>query len=467
MKTAAAYIRVSTGEQTEFSPASQLKAIKNYAAANGLEIPERFIFSDEGISGRSANKRPGFQKMIAIAKTKPSPFSVILIWKFSRFARSRKDSIIYKTLLRHECGIEVISVSEQLSQDNTSVLIEALIEAMDEYYSLNLAEEVRRGMQEKFSRGGVVSQPPIGYITGNGGFIPDPENAPIVKYIFSSYLSGSNMSQIAQELNSMGFTTVRGKPFERRSVEYIITNPVYTGKLRRSKSGGTLHDRFHQNLLNVSIVQGKHQAIISEKSFQLAQEIYKSSSKLASRHFRNSCNTDYMLRGIVRCSSCGGTLILQRKSQCLQCQNYAKRKCNVSHGISLNKIINSVFGELLKDYSGVIEITISDSRPNEIPVNELIARQQQMLNNAQSAYCSGVDTLEEYAQKKRQILQSIDNLQKIETYPPIIQKVMYTDLKILQSNDTSVQLKNLILRSLISSIVLIKPNNSLEINYLL
>lgn len=163
MKTAAAYIRVSTEDQVEYSPDSQLKAIRDYARKNDMILPEEFIFVDEGISGRKAAKRPEFMKMIGTAKIKPKQFDVILLWKFSRFARNREDSIVYKSMLRKQCGIEVISISEQLGEDKTSILIEALIEAMDEYYSINLAEEVRRGMTEKAQRGEVVSTPPFGY----------------------------------------------------------------------------------------------------------------------------------------------------------------------------------------------------------------------------------------------------------------------------------------------------------------
>ena len=173
MKTAAAYIRVSTDDQVEFSPDSQLKAIHKYAKDHDFILPEEFIFVDEGISGRKADKRPSFQRMIGTAKLKPKPFDVILLWKFSRFARNRQDSIVYKSMLRKQCGIDVISISEQLGEDNTAILIEALIEAMDEYYSVNLAEEVKRGMNEKFSRGGVVSQPPYGYKMQDGVFVPD------------------------------------------------------------------------------------------------------------------------------------------------------------------------------------------------------------------------------------------------------------------------------------------------------
>ena len=105
MQPAAAYIRVSTDDQTEHSPESQLKELKDYAARHDLMIDPQHIYIDAGISGRKAAKRPQFQKMIAAAKEKPSPFGTILVWKFSRFARNQEESILYKSLLRRECNV--------------------------------------------------------------------------------------------------------------------------------------------------------------------------------------------------------------------------------------------------------------------------------------------------------------------------------------------------------------------------
>ena len=64
MPIAAAYIRVSTEDQTEYSPAAQLEEILAFARKNGFSVPDEFVFADEGISGRSAEKRPAFQRMI-------------------------------------------------------------------------------------------------------------------------------------------------------------------------------------------------------------------------------------------------------------------------------------------------------------------------------------------------------------------------------------------------------------------
>jgi DNA invertase Pin-like site-specific DNA recombinase len=100
MNIAAVYIRVSTDSQTEYSPDAQLKAIKEYAKKHDIQIDPRYIFKDEGISGRKAEKRPAFMEMIRTAKSKPSPFNKILVHKFDRFARNREDSIVYKSLLK-------------------------------------------------------------------------------------------------------------------------------------------------------------------------------------------------------------------------------------------------------------------------------------------------------------------------------------------------------------------------------
>ena len=134
---AAAYIRVSTEEQTEFSPESQLDKIIAYADKHGYYIKQENIFYDCGISGKSTNKREGFKSMIEKAKQKPAPFKAVLVWKFSRFARNREDSIFYKSMLRKKYGIKVISVSEDIGDDKMSLLVEAMIEAMDEFYSIN------------------------------------------------------------------------------------------------------------------------------------------------------------------------------------------------------------------------------------------------------------------------------------------------------------------------------------------
>ena len=108
---AALYIRVSTHDQEELSPDSQKRLLLDYASSHGFLVSPVHIYQENGISGRSAEKRPAFQHMIADAKSQAHPFDVILVWKFSRFARNQEESIVYKSMLRKNCHVDVVSIS--------------------------------------------------------------------------------------------------------------------------------------------------------------------------------------------------------------------------------------------------------------------------------------------------------------------------------------------------------------------
>ena len=152
LKIGAAYVRVSDERQDEYSPDSQLKKIREYASKEGYLIPDEYVFYDDGISGKNVKNRENFNQMIALAKDKNHSFDRIYVWKLSRFARNQEQSIVYKNLLR-KMGVSVVSVSEPLPDGPFGSLIERIIEWMDEFYLINLATEVSRGMNEKVSRG--------------------------------------------------------------------------------------------------------------------------------------------------------------------------------------------------------------------------------------------------------------------------------------------------------------------------
>src|SRR3990172_4028808 len=120
----ALYARVSSEKQAEkdLSISSQLKALRAYAEKQGWLVYREFI--DEAESARSAD-RPAFQEMIALTKSKEKSFDAILVWKLSRFARNREDSIIYKSLLRKR-GIQVVSVSEPTDDSPVGRLLEGM-----------------------------------------------------------------------------------------------------------------------------------------------------------------------------------------------------------------------------------------------------------------------------------------------------------------------------------------------------
>lgn len=126
--------------------------------------------------------------MIGTAKSKEHPYDVILVWKYSRFARNQEESIVYKNLLKKN-NVDVISISEPVVDGPFGALIERIIEWMDEYYSIRLSGEVLRGMTENALRGGYQSAVPFGYKTNRQTGIPDivQDEAAVVQKIFDIY----------------------------------------------------------------------------------------------------------------------------------------------------------------------------------------------------------------------------------------------------------------------------------------
>lgn len=476
LKIAAAYIRVSTDDQTELSPDSQVKKIQEYAKAHGYVVPNEFIFHDDGISGRTTKKRPGFNKMIATAKTEPKPFDAILVWKFSRFARNREDSIVFKSMLKKR-GIDVISISEAVGDDKMSILIESLIEAMDEYYSVNLSEEVVRGMTEKVSRGQAVSVPPLGYKIENGKFYIDEEIAPIVRSIFKDYLDGKGCREIAMQLNTKGYKTRRGNKFENRTVQYIIDNPVYAGYIRWDIDGRGARSYYRDG--KEMIVQGTHEPLIDKETYEKVKSMRKLEKSTAKKYERKTpVVNDFALRGLVRCSNCGGTLCMSSTGKSLQCYKYAHGSCDVSHNISLNKINNALLNTLKEDIHNT-NLNITETENNitvSIDYDKKIKREEEKLIRIKDAYQSGIDTLEEYKANKERINSTIQMLQneKNEELKKAPKKTtaelknkIRNAVELLSSPDATERAKNEALKSFIDKIVFDRKASQITIFYFL
>ena len=473
MKTAAAYIRVSTGDQIEYSPDSQLKLLREYAKKNDYILPDEFIFQDDGISGRKAKNRPEFMKMIATAKTKPKPFDVILVWKFSRFARSREDSVVFKSMLRKQCGIDVISISEPIGEDKTSILMEAIFEAMDEYYSVNLSEEVKRGMLEKASRGEIVTPPSFGYTVENGYYVPHPEEAPVVRRIFESYLAGTGIRRIALALGADGIRTKRGNLPDNRFVEYILRNPVYIGKIRWSKGGRNSNNRYRDDAAdNVLIIDGKHEPIIDIKTWDAVQEKITANKKAYRKYQRSEEPAPFMLKGLVRCCTCGATLIQSQKGKGMQCHNFSRGHCNVSHYISI-PIINKAVTEAIEYAVATSTFNIKPERHTmsdpSSEIDKLIAAEYRKLDRVKAAYENGTDTLDEYAENKAKINAQIKKLeaqrpkQKNTFNKSAYSKKVLSVLKIIKDPKKTEQEKNEALRTVVDHIILHRPENTIDV----
>lgn len=401
-KIAAAYIRVSTDDQIEYSPDAQLAEIRKYAASHGYVLPNEFIFLDEGISGKNTGKRPEFNRMIGTAKQKPRPFDAILLWKFSRFARNREDSIVYKSMLRKELGIDVVSISEPLADDKMSIIMEAMIEAMDEYYSLNLAEEVKRGMTEKARRGGLQANPSFGYRVESNTLVPVPGEADLVRSIFDRFIAGEGLFPIAKWLNGMGITTHRGNKFENRTIEYILRNPVYIGKMRWNPTGRTRRDFGNENII---LADAAHEPLISQETWDAAQRRMASVKAQWKYHGRPITEHKRWLSGLVRCADCGSTLIFAAPHY-WKCNGYVRGKCKSSQHVSDEKLTDMLFALMERDCQANIPVSYKTARPRPEAIDEAALLKEQRtqlsakLERLREAYLSGIEDLASYGAAK-------------------------------------------------------------------
>ena len=299
---AALYARVSSDRQdVDLSVAAQLRALRDYAKNNGYSVAREYV--DEAESGRIAD-RPQFRQMIDEGGKATAPFQVILVWKFSRFTRKREHAVAFKSMLRRK-GIRVVSITEHADDSPTGKLMEAIIESVDEFYSENLAEEVKRGMREAASRGYfLASRAPFGYtrvkvsdgVKDRPTLEVDPVAAPIVKEIFESSRRGNGLKEICKELNGRGITN-RGRRWQKNIVHYLLTNEAYTGtavwgvKSKDEKAGEPVR------------VENAWPALVSRELFDEVQQGLHQRAPTVARPGR--VGSQYLLSGLLRCGVCG------------------------------------------------------------------------------------------------------------------------------------------------------------------
>ena len=461
-KIAAAYIRVSTDDQLEYSPDSQLKVIRQYAKNNGYLLPDDLVFvEDEGRSGRSSKNRPEFLRVISAAKKQPAAFEAILIWKYSRFARNQEESIVYKNML-HRSGVEVVSVSEPLPEGPYGKLIERIIEWMDEFYSINLSGEVRRGMTERAARGKPNTCAPFGYAMRDGIYHPDPDTAPVVQMIFRDFAGGMAKTQIVQKLNSLGHRSLRGNPFELRTVDYILRNPVYIGFVRWTPDGRAGRDMSRESSI---VVKGEHEPIISPELWKEVAAQLAKTSQLYPRAARQVKSGEYMLHGLVRCGQCGAVMTLSNGGglRGMQCQRYSKGTCT-SHYVRLSRINQAVLDQIKADIAGQ-SMRIRVRQPEQpastdaAVIRRRIEKEQLRLQRAREAFQAGVDTLEEYRETKEAVLAAIQKLQEAAQPPPprkvdlaAFRRSLSDALPVLEDPTVREEEKNFLLRTFIEKV---------------
>lgn len=283
---AVVYARYSSHSQGEQSIEGQLSEAHRYAEAHGYTIVHEYV--DRAQSGRTDN-RAAFQQMLR--DTAKKQFDVIICWKVDRFGRNREEIAINKMRCRKN-GVRVEYVAEKIPDTPEGVVLEAVLEGFAEYYSLQLSQNVRRGLAESAekcqSTGG---NRPLGYKTGpDKKFVVDEDTAPTVRKVFAMYAQGATVSEIVRALNAQGLRTKRGTPFTQNSLHAMLKNEkyigVYTYDGRRIENGVP--------------------RIVDDETFYKVQEMLKVNKRAPAKTWSRA---DYLLSDKLFCGKCGSPMV--------------------------------------------------------------------------------------------------------------------------------------------------------------
>lgn len=329
------YGRYSTNMQREESIEGQFRECQEYADKHGLVITGEY--ADRALSGKFSESRSQFLRMIKDAEK--GLFDVLLVYKMDRFARNRYDAAVYKYRLRR-AGVKVISVREHIPEGAEGIILESVLEGYAEYFSANLAENVRRGakdtaLEAKFNGG----QVPYGYVIEDGKYKADEARAEVVREVFTRYAAGETYRGIYTSLNERGLRTLKGKPFSRGSIASILCNEKYIGQFIYNVGDGDAVE-----------IEGGCPAIVSNELWQAVQARREVSSKTPRK---DKGAIKYVLSGKIICPLCGDTFhgfscVANGVQYSYYKHNHVDGICNCSnkHMIRRDKLNDRVFAAI-------------------------------------------------------------------------------------------------------------------------
>lgn len=274
------YARYSSHRQNEESIEQQVDECAKFARENGITVID--IYADHAVSGKT-DKRQEFQKMLKDAEK--GKFEVVIAYKSNRIARNMLNALQYEERL-DKLGIKTMYCKEEFGNNAAGRFAFRMMLNMNQFYSENLAEDIRRGMADNAQQCKVNGSIPLGYKKGEDGkFEIDPEGAAVVREIFSQFNDGVPLAEVADSLNSRGIRTRHNRPFNRSSFHAMLKNDAYIGTYRHSGV----------------VVEGGIPAVLDKSTFQEAQERLRSG-----RTVRKS--TVFYLTGKLFCGRCNSPM---------------------------------------------------------------------------------------------------------------------------------------------------------------
>lgn len=370
MKTAVIYARYSSDRQTEQSIEGQLRVCNDYAERNDILIIDTYI--DRAMTGTNDN-RANFQRLMK--DSAKQAWDIVLVYKLDRFSRNKYEMAMHKKTLRDN-GIKLVSAMENIPDTPEGIILESLLEGMAEYYSAELSQKVKRGMNESRHKGQYTGGLIIyGYKVENKKVLIDEEQAKILRYMYEQYASGVYVKDIIAELTEKGIY-YRGKPFKRTTVYNLLRNEKYAGILRHG-------DEVFTNI---------YPQIVPDEIYNIVRE------KIESNHYgKHDSTVKYLLKNKVHCGYCGHTIAsdsgtaksgeIKRYYKCTNRKhNAACRKTPIRKDVLEQLVINTTFKIFASDENIIMladkVLAEHKRRRNDDSVLNLLVKER---NNVQKA----------------------------------------------------------------------------------
>lgn len=310
------YKRVSTTMQIDgYSLDAQRARMKAYADFNDYEIVGEY--EDAGKSGKSIEGRLQFRQMMEDVKSGKDNISYVLVFKLSRFGRNAAD-VLSTLQVMQDFGVNLICVEDGIdSSKDAGKLMISVLSAVAEIERENIRVQTMEGRIQKAREGkwnGGFA--PYGYQLVNGKLEINEEEAVAIRTIYDQYVNtdiGSN--GISKYLENHGIHKIQrqnGKNplFDAHLVRLILKNPVYCGKIaygrrKTEKVHGTRNEYHLVEQDNYLLVDGLHEAIVSEEVWNAAQAKLIAQAKKYEHINKGKDERTHLLSGIVKCPICG------------------------------------------------------------------------------------------------------------------------------------------------------------------
>lgn len=327
----AAYCRVSSDSADQkHSYAAQIrKYTEEIGQHDGWELVD--IYADEAVTGTRMDKREDFNRMMADCRK--GRIDKVLVKSISRFARNTKDCLAALRELM-SLGVTVYFEKENINTETlTTELMVSVSGALAQQESVSIGQNQRQSYKRRMERGEFITcKAPYGYRLKDGKNLEIcPEEAAVIRMIFTRYLSGKSTEEIAGELIAMGLRTRDGKEqWNVFSIAYILRNEKYIGDTLCQKTLATDSFPFvkkrNEGEKDQYYVTVTHPAIISQDDFERANRL------LQRRSVAKGKTKQYPLSKIICCSRCGS--IFSRKETksgyvtwACRTHNYQAQKC--------------------------------------------------------------------------------------------------------------------------------------------